>query len=165
MQASQAITKAQQLVARLQKVGDKLEELVRVQQNYVNIQKIVDDLQRKLQEEESRIQQAVNQLGHEKTKHNVLNFQPIQLNNEGQQFDGINTNLENEIEVNEYSYKKQQFEKDENYNHKNRTNKPVKIEQPVEDVVDRTSETLNTSASQVNLGKAILLIYPTLKIY
>ena len=51
-------------------------------------------------------------------------------------------------------------------NHKKQTNEPVKIEQPVEDVVDRANETLNTSsASQMNLGKAIRLIYPALAIY
>lgn len=136
-QATQQTAKAQQLELRLAKSEEyKQEELARVQANYVKIQKIVDDLQRKLQEEQSRTQQAVNQLESEKAKQNVLNFQLIQLNNERQQFDGINTNLEkvnedlktenqklkeaisqlkNELEVNEYSYKKQLFEKDENY--------------------------------------------------
>ena len=87
-QAAQQTAKTQELELRLAKIEEYTqEELARVQQNYAKIQKIVDDLQRKLQEEQSRSQQAINQLESEKAKQKVLN-------NECQQFDGINRNIE-----------------------------------------------------------------------
>lgn len=175
-QVNQQNAKIQQLELKLLKIEEyKQEEYARLHANFSKSQKkLLDDSTKRIQEEQAKAQQALNQLENEKAQQNVLSFQVIQLNNERQQFESIKVGLEelnetlknenqslnerivqliNELEANKYSYEEKS--KELNSNAANTAQLQSKIDQLIDESKQLNEELLSLRNEKTSLVKQL----------